>query len=68
MAKDLKPIDKFNFLIGTWKLEYRVPKSQFSDADSGEGEFKCILNNQYVSFDYFVELSKSEGKAHSIFV
>jgi hypothetical protein len=31
---ELNPMDKFNFLLGTWKLEYKVPKSHFSDYDS----------------------------------
>jgi len=38
MKEETNPMDKFDFLIGTWKLEYTVPKSQFSEADSGEGD------------------------------
>lgn len=70
MSEEINPMDKFNFLLGTWKLEYQVPKSQFSEYDSGEGEgeFKRILNNQYVTFDYYAKLSKGEGAAHAIFV
>lgn len=62
-------MEKFNFLLGNWKLDYKVPKSQFSGEDIGEGEgsFKRILNNQYITFDYNAKLSKSEGAAHAIF-
>ncbi|MCJ7552266.1 MAG: hypothetical protein MUO34_00150 [Ignavibacteriaceae bacterium] len=69
MSEELNPMDKFNFLLGTWKLHYKVPKSHFSDVDigEGEGEFKRILNNQYVTFDYSAKLSNSEGAAYAIF-
>jgi hypothetical protein len=69
MNKEPNPMDKFNFLLGTWKLEYKVPKSQFSDEDTGvgEGEFKRILNDKYVTLDYKAEYSASEGAAHGIF-
>jgi len=69
MDKELKPMDKFNFLIGTWKLDYKVPESRFSAEDSGEGEGSCrrILNNRYVTFDYYAKLSRGEGSAHAIF-
>ena len=62
-------MDKFNFLLGRWKLEYKVPESQFSQSDHGEGkgEFKKILNNQYVTFDYISMLLQGEGAAHAIF-
>jgi len=70
MSEEINPMDKFNFLLGAWKLEYQVPKSLFSEYDSGEGEgeFKGILNNQYVTFDYYAKLSRGEGAAHAIFV
>lgn len=69
MEKEFNPMDKFNFLLGSWEMEYKVPGSKFSDKDSGngQGEFKRILNNQYVSFDYIAELSSGEGAAHAIF-
>lgn len=65
----LNQMYKFNFLIGTWKLKYKVPKSQFCDIDSGEGEgkFKRILKNNYVVFDYQAKLSKNKTAAHGIF-
>lgn len=69
MREELDPVDKFNFLLGTWQLEYNVPKSLFSDADNGKGygEFKRILNSRYVSFDYSAKLSKGEAAAHAVF-
>jgi len=69
MIKELNPMDKFNFLIGKWKLKYKVPKSSFSDEDEGEGigEFKRILNDKYVTFDYSAKLNSGEGSAHAIF-
>lgn len=69
MGEEINPMDKFNFLLGAWKLEYQVPKSLFSESDSGEGEgeFKRILNNQYVTFDYYAKLSKGQGATHAIF-
>ena len=63
MSKELNPMEKFSFLLGTWKLKSEVPKSQFSEYDSGEGrgEFRQILNDRYVTFDYQAEYSKSKG-------
>ncbi|MBK8943664.1 MAG: hypothetical protein IPM32_00195 [Ignavibacteriae bacterium] len=70
MYEILDPMDKFNFMLGTWNLKYIVPKTQYSENDFGEGkgEFKRILNNKYVTFDYHAKLSKTESSAHAIFV
>ena len=70
MENKLKPMDKFNFLLGKWKLEYKIPKSQFSDGNNGEGEgeFRRILNDKYVCFDYRARLSNIQNAAHGIFV
>lgn len=70
MKNNTDPMDKFSFLIGKWNLEYTVPKSQFSEKNSGmgHGEFKRILNNEYVSFDYYAELKESKNSAHAVFV
>ncbi|MCZ2846318.1 MAG: hypothetical protein O2U61_07505, partial [Candidatus Bathyarchaeota archaeon] len=59
-------LDKFNFLIGNWNMESRIPKSNFSEAgtDKGEGSFKKILNDNYVLFEYSAE---SGGGAYGIF-
>ncbi len=61
---------KFAFLLGTWKLDYRVPKSEFSEAASGAGKgtFKKALNDKYVYFDYEASFSTGDKtQAHAIF-
>ena len=30
-------MEKFDFLLGAWNLEYRLPKRDFSEADTGTG-------------------------------
>jgi hypothetical protein len=65
-------MDKFDFLLGTWDLEYRIPKSDFSEDDtgSGHGTFKTALDDKYVQFDYecsFSSAPQQTGKAHAIF-
>lgn len=69
MTKEPGPMDKFNFLLGTWKLDYKVPKSQFSagDTGTGEGNFQMILNNRFVTFNYYAKLSGGESTAHAVF-
>ena len=59
-------MEKFEFLLGEWNLDYRIPKSAYSEArsDSGTGTFKRILNSKYVFFDYS---TKSGSEAHGIF-
>jgi len=59
-------MDRFGFLLGNWNLDYRIPKSKFSEAgtDSGTGSFRKALNGKYVIFDYS---TKSGGEAHGIF-
>ncbi len=62
-------MDKFEFLLGNWNLEYRVPKSEFSEAATGIGigTFKRALNDKYVYFDYSCSLTTGDGEAHAIF-
>ena len=69
MAKQLKKMEKFDFLLGNWNLEYRVPKSRFSEAatGSGTGTFKRALDEKYVYFDYSASLTTGKGAAHGIF-
>jgi hypothetical protein len=69
MIEEMNQMNKFDFLLGKWNLEYRVPKSQFSEADSGEGEgeFKRVLNDRYVTFDYHAQLTSGESSTHAIF-
>jgi len=65
----LSPMDRFSFLIGRWKLKYNVPGSIFSKKDEGygTGEFKRLLNDKYVSFDYSASLLSGKASAHAIF-
>ena len=59
-------LEKFNFLLGEWNLDYIIPKSKFSEqaTDTGSGNFSKILNGQYVLFEY---TTKSGGEAKGIF-
>lgn len=69
MTSTSKLIEKFDFLLGIWDLEYRVPKSAFSEAATGEGvgTFKRALNDKYVYFDYSATLTTGSAAAHAIF-
>jgi hypothetical protein len=69
MINNNYPISKLDFLLGAWDLKYKVPKSILSEADTGtgSGEFKRILNDKYVSFDYSAKLSSMEASAHAVF-
>ena len=59
-------LKKFEFLIGDWDLESRIPKSIFSEpaTDTGVGSFKKILKDNYVQFEYS---NKSGVAAKGIF-
>ena len=63
---DTDIMNKFDFLLGDWNMEYRIPKSIFSEAgtDSGTGSFKKILDGKYVFFEYS---TRSGGAANGIF-
>ena len=63
---DSNAMNKFEFLLGSWKLDYRIPKSIFSKAgsDTGIGSFIRALNDKYVFFEYS---TKSGGEAKGIF-
>ncbi len=69
MKKQLNPMDKFDFLLGSWHLKYKVPKSLFSDEAEGEGtgEFKRVLNDKYVIFNYSAKLNSFKVSAEGIF-
>ena len=69
VAKDSKMMEKFNFLLGNWSLEYNVPKSAFSEAMTGTGfgTFKRALDDKYVYFDYSSLINNEKGQAHAIF-
>lgn len=68
-ASQQSPMEKFKFLLGDWNLEYRVPKSTFSEAGTGTGTgtFKRALRDKYVFFDYSCSLTTGQGQAHAIF-
>lgn len=62
-------MEKFEFLIGDWNLDYNVPKSSFSKATKGTGfgTFKRALDEKYVIFDYESNIEGETGSAHGIF-
>lgn len=66
MEKKSDKMATFEFLLGDWNLEYRIPRSAFSEArsDSGTGTLKRALSEKYVFFDYSTQ---SGGQAHGIF-
>ena len=62
MNKQSDPMEKFEFLIGTWDMEYTLPKG------TGSGTFKRVLDGKYVVFDYTASSPEGEtGAAHGIF-
>lgn len=62
MNKQSNPMDKFDFLIGTWHMEDKSTKG------SGTGTFKRTLNGKYVFFYYSASGPTGEtGAAHGIF-
>ena len=69
MSEQTNPMDKFGFLLGDWNLEYRVPKSEFSEAatGTGTGTIKRTLDDKYVVFDYSASLTTGQGAAHAVF-
>ena len=62
-------MDKFQFLLGTWRMVYKILKSRniLEDIGVGEGTFTSILNDRYITFDYHVNLKTSKAAAHAIF-
>jgi hypothetical protein len=60
---------KFNFLLGNWDMQYKIPKSVFSKAatGTGSGTFKRALDDKYVYFDYSTLIDGEKGEAHAIF-
>jgi hypothetical protein len=63
-------MEKFEFLLGTWKMEYRIPESEFSPAltGSGTGTFKRGLSDKVVFFDYSATFSTGDkAEAHGVF-
>lgn len=60
---------RFDFLLGDWRLEYKVPKSAFGEAacGTGTGTFRRALHERYVFFDYSCSLTTGEAQAHAVF-
>ena len=50
-------------------MEYKIPKSIFSNATTGTGVgiFKRALDDKYVYFDYSTLIDGKKGAAHAIF-
>ena len=48
-------MEKFDFLLGNWNMEYNIPKSTFSKAatGTGTGTFKMTLNDKYMVLNYY---------------
>ena len=70
VKKDVNMMKPFNFLIGDWELEYKIPKSKYSEAMTGSGKGTCSrkLDDKYVFFDYKARVGDSpEGQAHAVF-
>lgn len=62
---------RFEFLIGDWTLEYKIPASKYSEAmtGTGSGTISRQMDNKYVVFDYRAQVGDSpEVQAHAIFV
>ena len=61
-------MEKFEFLLGDWNLEYNIPKSSYSEAatGTGTGTFKRALDDKYVFFDYSSVVPDTSGEAHVI--
>jgi hypothetical protein len=70
-ARAIIMMEKFDFLLGTWHLDYRVPNSRLSRAmtGGGTGTVKRALKDKYVYFDYEATLSADGGPvgAHAVF-
>ena len=63
MAKQSNPMDKFEFLLGTWHMECTLPME-----GSGTGIFKRALDEKYVFLDYSASSPTGDtGAAHGIF-
>lgn len=62
-------MERFDFLLGHWRLEYRVPASALSPAASGAGAgtFRRALGDKYVFLDYTCSLTTGDGQAHAVF-
>lgn len=62
-------MEKFEFLLGDWDMEYNIPESSMSEAYTGtaSGTFKRFMDDKYVTFDYSDSPAEGQGQAHAIF-
>ena len=71
MVTQADKMEKFEFLVGDWNLDYSFPKSEFSKeagTGKGSGTIRRILENRYVCFDYSCALTTGvEVQAQGIF-
>jgi len=64
MEAQMNLMAKFDFLLGSWNLDYTIPKN----AGTGIGTFVRALDDKYVFFDYATSSETGEsGTAHGIF-
>jgi len=68
-------MEKFEFLLGDWNMDYNIPRTVMSEAGkgTGTGTFKRALNDKYVFFNYEATVSignkkPESGSAQGIFV
>ena len=63
-------MEKLEFLIGHWDLEYNIPKSHMSHATTGTGEgiFRRALDGKAILFDYQSLIDGQTGSAHGVFL
>jgi len=58
-------MEKFDFLLGSWNLKYRIPKSAFSEADtgSGAGMMRVTVENRVREWWATVAVCKNRNKS-----
>lgn len=70
MNAETNKMAPFEFLIGSWNLDYWFPKSCLSEVEgtgTGLGTFQRTLNGKYVTLDYTCSLTTGDGAAHALF-
>ena len=71
MVKQGNKMEKFEFLIGDWDLDYSLPENEFNKkagTGKGSGTIRRILGNRYVCFDYSCLLTTgADVQAQGIF-
>jgi hypothetical protein len=70
MEKEVNMMEQFDFLLGNWNLESKIPKSKHSEAmtGTGSGTLSRKLSEKYVIFDYSAFIGEElEEQAHAVF-